>query len=441
MRKQFALLLILLIIAAGATFALAYDVFGIVAPSGGWDGLLVFIGVGLFSQFLAIDFGTGKAANSSMAFIPFITGAVVFSPVLSIVNALAALVLSALLFEKRRWFVHVFNFAQTCVVVGGAALLYSTIVPTPGTAEIHFPAFVVVITVFFCGNMLLNSAGIAALYDARWVPTLRQMVGPLGANLWYDFLASPFAAVTALLYRDYDIVGVILSVFPLILLRHSYSSKQGLEKAIVALLNVLVKAIETRDPYTSGHSIRVANLAKQIGFDIGLSNRRAERLHMAALLHDIGKIDAEYATLICKPHDLAEDERILIRTHAARGAELLEGLSSLPPEVIAAVRHHHERCDGKGYPDGLAGDTIPLFARIIMICDSVDAMLSDRPYRKALSLDVVRAELQKYAGTQFDPDIVSVVLAKNTLEKAQLAVHISDGAGSREPAATTAASV
>src|SRR5690606_22024542 len=135
---------------------------------------------------------------------------------------------------------------------------------------------------------------------------------------------------------------------------------------------------------------------------------------MAALLHDIGKIDAIYAAVIRKPYDLNEEERSLIQTHATKGAELLEQLSSVPREIVGAVRHHHERYDGTGYPSGLRGEEIPLAARIIMICDSVDAMLSDRPYRRALSIAKVRSELVRCAGTQFDPQIVHSVLQRDT---------------------------
>jgi putative nucleotidyltransferase with HDIG domain len=151
---------------------------------------------------------------------------------------------------------------------------------------------------------------------------------------------------------------------------------------------------------------------------LSLSRRKVEQIETAALLHDIGKIDSVYATVILKPYDLNAEERSLIRTHATKGADLLESLSSVSRDVIRAVRHHHERYDGTGYPDGLRGTSIPLAARIIMLCDSIDAMLSDRPYRSALSLPKVHAELARCSSTQFDPHLVTVVLARNTLQRA-----------------------
>src|SRR5690606_10253367 len=149
------------------------------------------------------------------------------------------------------------------------------------------------------------------------------------------------------------------------LIRYSYLSKVQLEEANRDLLKVLVKAIETRDPYTSGHSLRVATLARAIAEDLELTPKQIERVETAALLHDIGKIDVVYEAVIRKPHSLTSAERDLIKTHATKGADLLESLTSVNREVIAAVRHHHERYDGTGYPAGLRADQVPVAARII----------------------------------------------------------------------------
>jgi putative nucleotidyltransferase with HDIG domain len=151
----------------------------------------------------------------------------------------------------------------------------------------------------------------------------------------------------------------------------------------------------------------------------------------AALLHDIGKIDTELATVLLKPSALTAEERELIESHAARGANMLRDLGSMDRQIVAAVRHHHERFDGRGYPDGIAGEEIPLAARIIMLSDSVDAMLSDRPYRKALTMARVESELLAHRGTQFDPTLVDVVLQHGTIRKAAQAV--AEWQGSLEP--------
>jgi putative nucleotidyltransferase with HDIG domain len=145
------------------------------------------------------------------------------------------------------------------------------------------------------------------------------------------------------------------------------------------------------------------------------------------LLHDIGKIEAIYVDIIHKPADLTPAERSIMESHVTKGVELLRSLSSFPESVILSVKHHHEREDGRGYPDRLRGDQIPVGAKIIKICDSVDAMLSDRPYRKALSLDDVRAQLQLYSGIQFDGRIASIVSAGTILERHAAEVELRRG--------------
>lgn len=228
-------------------------------------------------------------------------------------------------------------------------------------------------------------------------------------------------------------------VLPLLLIRYSYLSKVQLQQANRDLLKVLIKVIETRDPYTSGHSLRVSNLARLIAEDLGLPRRHVEQVETAGLLHDIGKIDAIFASIIQKPSDLTEDELRVIKTHAVKGAEFLKSMTSLNDAVIEGVRHHHERYDGKGYPDRLRGDAIPLYSRIIMICDAIDAMLSDRPYRSALPVEAVERELLRCAGTQFDPEITRVIVRHGTLSRARELVRreqhdlelVAMGAGGR----------
>lgn len=161
--------------------------------------------------------------------------------------------------------------------------------------------------------------------------------------------------------------------------------------------------------------MRVSHLARRIAEEMGLSRRKTDAIETAALLHDIGKIDAVYSEILEKPGSLTSEERAVIESHVLKGVELLESLSSFGDDVIAAVRHHHERMDGKGYPDGLEGEDIPLGGRIIKVCDAIDAMLSDRPYRKALDLSAVEEQLTIYSGSQFDQLIVEKITTTDLL--------------------------
>src|SRR5207244_3177777 len=131
-----------------------------------------------------------------------------------------------------------------------------------------------------------------------------------------------------------------------------------------------------------------------------------EQVETAALLHDVGKIHEEFAPLLRKEGRLTEAETALMQTHSTRSAELVGIISKFRGFIQDSVRHHHERWDGQGYPSGISGKSIPLASRIILISDTIDAMTTDRPYRKRLSLEVVIAELQKCKATQFDPELV-----------------------------------
>ena len=176
------------------------------------------------------------------------------------------------------------------------------------------------------------------------------------------------------------------------------------------ILESLLRALEARDPYTLGHSIRVSRLAKKIARELGLSSSAQEEIRLAGALHDIGKIGIEDALL--KRKDVLSPEgyrRIL--DHAVIGERILEPLFGQTSVVIQVARSHHERFDGGGFPDGIRGSAIALPARIVSVADAFDAMMSARAYRDPLPLKVATWELANGAGKQFDPDCVTALLA------------------------------
>jgi len=199
------------------------------------------------------------------------------------------------------------------------------------------------------------------------------------------------------------------------------------------LLEVMVKAIEARDPYTSGHSIRVAALSRGIAAEMGLSTKNLEEVSSAGLLHDVGKIHEEFAPLLRKEDKLTDEEFALLQTHSIKSAELVGIITSFRGVIQAMVRSHHERWDGNGYPDGLEQEDIPLGSRIIMVSDTIDAMTTDRPYRKALPVETVIAELQRCRGTQFDPAIVDLAVSSLGIRR-----MISEAGGEQEEGPTGA---
>jgi len=153
----------------------------------------------------------------------------------------------------------------------------------------------------------------------------------------------------------------------------------------------------------------------------------------AALLHDVGKIHEEFAPLLRKEGRLTNEETALMQTHSAKSADLVGIISKFHGFIQDSVRHHHERWDGQGYPDGLSEKDIPLGARIILIADTIDAMTTDRPYRKRLPLDVVVSELEKCKGTQFDPELIDVVVASVAIRRLIGGVSTSTDLEERDP--------
>lgn len=168
-------------------------------------------------------------------------------------------------------------------------------------------------------------------------------------------------------------------------------------------------AIEAKDAYTAGHTKRVLEYSLVVGRRLALSQEELDELKLAAALHDIGKIGIE-DRILGKPGHLDPEEARIMEGHTVIGARIVENIRPLRG-IVPGIRHHHEKYDGNGYPDILKGESIPLIARIISVCDTFDAMTSDRPYRKGLASETALQELRRYSGTQFDPQIVEVFIA------------------------------
>jgi len=188
-------------------------------------------------------------------------------------------------------------------------------------------------------------------------------------------------------------------------------SYEKLKSANRQALFGLAEAIEAKDPYTKGHCGRVAGFSLVLAKEVGYSDDDLETLEFGAFLHDIGKIGVRDSVLL-KPGPLDEDEWLHMRSHPMKGYEIATKIEMLRP-TMPAVRNHHERWDGKGYPDGMKGEEIPLVARIVAIADAYDAMSTDRPYKRALPLEDCEALLRKNAGKMFDPDLVELFCSRH----------------------------
>jgi putative nucleotidyltransferase with HDIG domain len=280
---------------------------------------------------------------------------------------------------------------------------------TPWIEHREIP-FVSIAALLLASNITGNAAtaGVIALSSGQ--PFWKTWRAVTGRTALDDVLVSPIAGVIAYTAVTFPIGWTIVSCSTLIWINRLYQTNRALQRVSHEMLELMVSAIEARDPYTSGHSRRVSRMAVEIARSIGLPERDVSRIGVAGLLHDVGKIHEKYAPILSKPDRLTQDEWMLMKEHPVDGEKLVANVSQLH-DVLPAVRHHHERWDGAGYPDGLRGDAIPLMARVLAIADTIDAMTSDRSYRRGLTVDDVRREVERCAGTQFDPDIVRKLLA------------------------------
>ena len=365
---------------------------------------LTFGFVGVLANLFSYRTGTGFG---SVSFIPVLASAAI-APHWASVAVVAAASLTGQIVAKREPIRAVFNTAQETLALSLAILAYLGIggVPLHSGVESSASSLFALFLVFFITNTICVSGALAIVGDKSVWTIWKELT--LRA-LPYDFLSLPAILLIVWTYSRFGSVGVLVFAIPLFGLRQLYKVTGQLEQTNRELLELMVAAIEARDPYTSGHSRRVADKARVIAKAVGLPNRDIERIVAAALLHDVGKIHEVFGPILSKPGRLTPEEQIIMRTHPVKSAELASKVTELR-DVVPLIRHHHENWDGTGYPDGLKREEIPLGSRIIMFADTIDAMTTDRPYRAALDAHAVRKELLRFRGTQFDPGICDALL-------------------------------
>ncbi len=432
------------LIAAACVIVVAASWFGRGVYPGSW-GILVLLTAGFLLEISATALRSGNA-HGSLSFVTDLSAGLLFGPFWGAVVAASFMTLTQF-YTRRPALKGVFNVTQRilCLVVflwiyralGGTippAFLRDTKLISVQTVIPVVIAFFAAAFAYFMLNSLFVSGAVALSQKTSLIETWRRN------TLWvlgYDVAASYMAFFISWLYLRFDgpdgysRLGFLAVFLPIIGAKHVYtklnqlqrlydeldSAHDKLELNVREQLEMMVKSIEARDPYTSGHSRRVAALSRALATDLALEAKLADEIENAALLHDVGKIHAEFAPILSKEGRLTAEEWEIMKTHSVKSAELVALFSRFQGNVLSSVRSHHERWDGKGYPDGIAGEGIPLGARIIMIADTIDAMSTDRPYRGALPLDKVMSELVKYRGIQFDPALVDVTVNSVTIRR------------------------
>jgi putative nucleotidyltransferase with HDIG domain len=383
-------------------------------PDGSFALALTLVGLGFVAEFHS--FNQSKEAAGSAALIPF-TGAALVAPDVATVLLVGGADLATQLLNRRSALKVIFNPAQHALALSIAILVFRMSGGAPFTAldgasfweclRSQLLPSTVLVGVILTVNSLCVSGAIARSsgkdFGPLWLTHFRLQLPTL-------FVSIVVAFYLAWLSVNLGIIGTAGMALPIIAVRQLYRTTVELATVTQELLELMVAAIEARDAYTSGHSKRVAKASEIIAKAIGLSPAEVERVSVAALLHDVGKIDEKFGPILAKEGRLTPEEWEIMKRHPIRGAELVGLLSSLR-DIVAPVRHHHENWDGTGYPDGLKGEAIPLASRIIMFADTLDAITTDRPYRKALGIEEARSEFLRFRAKQFDPTICDRVVS------------------------------
>jgi HD-GYP domain-containing protein (c-di-GMP phosphodiesterase class II) len=243
--------------------------------------------------------------------------------------------------------------------------------------------------------------------------------------LTFNFWAMlPIAYLMAAVYRSSGVWPEFLFLIPLGLSRWIFALFLVVQRFYKNTVDILMTALDTKDPYTRGHAQRVARYAGLLAREMGVPEDQVEEIVRAAALHDIGKLGIP-DQILNKPAALTEEETVVIQRHPLLGGAILSQIESIGYSRDW-VLHHHERWDGQGYPHQLAGEAIPLAARIIAVVDAYDAMTSDRPYRQAMPHEAAMEEIRAMAGSQFDPTVVEAFV--NMVQDRDLAEAESRGA-------------
>jgi len=371
-----------------------------------WLAILFFLIISIFAEFIPVSLPVGGVISIGFP-IDFVL-ILVYGPALAmLITALGALI-GEIIERKVSWYKIIFNTSQYALTAGIAGIAYQQAGGVVGAQNIFqfiLPAAICALT-YCIVNITLFVMVVSFAQNVRiatiWRTSIKEMIPSYIAE-------APMGFLMAIVYTEVGIVGILLFFLPLLLARRSFELYTKMRKVYLDTIRALAAAIDAKDPYTKGHSERVAETSVALAQELNLSDKDIENIEYTALLHDIGKIGIA-DSILGKESSLTSQEFDKIKEHTVMGAKIIEPVDFLK-NSYKAIYHHHEKYNGKGYPDGLKEKDIPLLARIIAVADAYDAMGSDRPYRKKLNKDKILNELKDQAGKQFDPEIVKALLS------------------------------
>ncbi len=382
-------------------------------------GVLFFLALYTAAEVLYVPLPKGGGVSVGLAVI--LACSAVYGPGITALVAGLGMTLAMLIASRDAGLARlVLNFGQVSVAAFLAGLAFRL-----GGGDLfgnspfrNGVAFVLASATFFVANVTLVVASLTSIthqpVKAFW-PDIKY-------NLASYFALVPLGLLVALIFISYGVLGALLFLVPLLFARYSFLQYLHTRNASLTVTQALAAALEAKDSYTRGHSDRVAAYAVKVARELNLSEEATETLRYAAEMHDIGKIGIS-ENLLNKPGSLTDSELAEVRKHALIGADMVQKIQFLKG-VSDVIRYHHEWYDGSsGYPRERSGEEIPLGARILMVCDSFDAMTSDRPYRDGLDQQEAVRRLKDGAGKQFDPQVVSAFLRVSAQETDARAVE------------------
>lgn len=364
-----------------------------------WIPILIFLVLIIISESFPVTLP--KGGNVTVSFATIAASIILFQPFIVIIISITMELF--LLVKENNRIRHLFNSSQLAFSTGTAALVYNYF--SPATTEItleHLMPFVLSILTFFILNIIFVTLILSLTQQEK--PVSVWMVNIKWASFTFLSMA-PLGALIAVIYINIGFWGLVLFLLPLIIARHSFQSYMNMREAFLDTITSLSLAIDAKDPYTKGHSSRVADYVTALGEELNLPADRIEFLHYIAMIHDVGKL-AIPENILKKEAPLSPEEDSIMKKHSEEGAKIIKNVKYFAPGSDI-IKYHHERWDGSGYPSQLKAEAIPQEARILSVADAFDAMTSDRPYRKAMKPQVALRELQKCSGAQFDPEIVN----------------------------------
>jgi putative nucleotidyltransferase with HDIG domain len=292
-----------------------------------------------------------------------------------------------------------FNAANIALSSGFAGLTYVYLGGVPGTIDLKSTAYAVVASILVC--LLVNAIIISILmHYLDGSNIFNNFFGDLPWTIKDYFSVAPLGILMAVAYISYGVMAVLLFFIPLLYARYSFKLYFDMKQIYIDTVKSLSQAVEAKDPYTNGHSMRVGRYSCKLAERLGLSKKRIENLRIAAILHDIGKIGIEEG-ILNKPGRLSDEEYDRIKQHPEIGVKIITDINFLA-DAAKIIISHHERYDGTGYPAGRKVGEILLESQILSLADVFDALTSERPYRSAMTVEEALEIIENGKGSQFD---------------------------------------